>query len=147
MDISFAKELVIAILALLIVYEIRSYLMGCASKKWRKHTGKVQKIFVKTRKYKSEYDHVEESTPKIKYVYTVSSTQYVSSKYAYGDLWCSDYGDTAMRVSGINVGQNVDIYINPRNPRQSVIVRGYVGNFFINFIILCVVLILAISKH
>ena len=146
MEIPHLKELAIIILTLLILYEVRSYLMGCASKKWRKRVGKVQTVFVKTREYHDDGDYKEESSPKVKYVYSVSNTQYVSSRYAYGNLWFRDYGDAALKVSGINVGQKVDVYINPRNPRQSVLVTGYVGNFLINLIILFVVLLAAITS-
>jgi len=82
----------------------------------------------------------EESKPYVKYHYHYMGAYYRGSKVKYGDLWSTNYGKAGKFLSGITIGSEVTIYVNPKNPSQSVLYRGYHGNvfWFFGFFAVCV---------
>ena len=113
------------------LYEILQILRGNSSSHWRSHPAKVTDVKVETR----IDDGTEESKPYIKYHYHYMGSYYQGNKVKYGDLWSTNYGKASELLYGITKGSEVTIYVNPKNPNQSVLHKGYHGNvyWFIGF--------------
>ena len=133
--------LLIVMLATL-AYEIRCRLIGKDSENWEANTAKALKVFVRS----SQQEGGEKSFPSIRYEYSVLGTKYVGTKYAYGNIFSSDYWETTKSLRGIYAGGEVEIYVNPKNPRQSVLVQGYMGNFLPKLIGILAFLVIFLSS-
>lgn len=108
------------------LYEVLQILKGHSSNSWRCHPARVTDVKVETR----VDEGAEESKPCIKYHYHYMGAYYRGNKVKYGDLWSANHGKASEFLSGITNGSEITIYVNPKNPRQSVLYRGYHGNIF-----------------
>jgi len=68
------------------------------------------------------------SMPFVRYEYSYAGNIFKSKKVALNDNWTTDYGESSEAVVGINPGSEITIYVNPKNPKQSVLSRGYKGS-------------------
>ena len=137
MQNAWVKDIFFVIVLLMLIYEIRSFWLGKLSQSWRKHQAKVLDVYVNVR----DDEDTQQACPKVKYTYHISGRKFISSKLAYGYLWSYNFANAITHVKGINVGKEIEIYINPKKPQQSVVITGYVGNFVLRFVILVVILV------
>ncbi|OZG70271.1 hypothetical protein BTA51_27135 [Hahella sp. CCB-MM4] len=131
------KVLVWLLIFGVLIYEIWFYLRGRSSLKWKQHPAKVVSVYVNVR----DNDGTEESSPSIKYEYFFNGSLYTGKRYAYGDIWSRNYGDSTRKISSIHVGRSIDIYVNPKHPNQSVVRKGYTGNILLEIVFLGIALV------
>lgn len=113
------------------MYELFQMLKGKSSNSWISHPAKVTDV-----KIESRIDEgTEESKPYIIYYYHYMGSCFRGNKVKYGDLWSTNYGSASKMLLGITKGSEITIYVNPKNPSQSVLYRGYQGNgyWFLGF--------------
>ena len=128
------------IVATVVLYELHEIIVGKSSNKWRRHAADVIEVTVETR----VDDGSEESRPKIKYRYQYRGNEYVGIKVRYGNLWSSDYIKSHDMLFGIVKGSEIEIFINPKCPKQSVLYRGYEGNAFCTMLLYSLFIFIAI---
>ena len=127
-----AALLMVAFLLLILLQQIFYYRLGQAAHNWYTVTATLLECHVKFR----EDEGVEESLPHIKYRYRFKGRDFVRKRLQYGDLWSSDYAESSAMLCHLHTGATINVLINPKNPRQSVFLPGYHGNFKINVMIL-----------
>jgi len=126
------KSVVWLIVAFLLVREFFSYLKGKSSERWRRHTGTVIDVKVDVDKYRDADEglggEAHYSMPFVRYKYLYAGRVFKSKRMALNDNWSPDYGESSEAVVGINPGSEITIYVNPKNPKQSVLSKGYKVN-------------------
>lgn len=119
---------------ILSINEVLTYLKGKKSERWRRYIATVTyiKVDFKKRRYSDSDDFIEQevvySMPFVRYEYSYAGNIFKSKKVALNDNWTTDYGESSEAVVGINPGSEITIYVNPKNPKQSVLSRGYKGS-------------------
>ena len=116
------------------------YLKGQSSKNWRAHPAEVLALGIDVR----DGDYGEESKAFIHYEYRYAGRSYQGKKIIYGDIWFSHYEDAFGYIKGITSGDKITVYVNPKNPKNSVFKQGYEGNFFWQIGLLITALVLVI---
>lgn len=135
MDLGIHGEILFWILFISIfLYEVYQILIGNLSNNWKSHPAKVIDVKIQTR----TDDGVEEFRPKIKYQYRYMGSSYKGSKVKYGDLWSENYSKSNDMLCGVVIGSEINVFINPKRPNQSVLYRGYEGNVLWFVIFFCV---------
>ncbi len=136
-----AKTLILITFCGFILYELFHYLRGKASEKWRAVPAKVLSTGTKT--YLSEVGP-NESKPVIKYAYRYDGHRYTGSRVKYGNIWAEKFTRPKVMLPRLTGGDEVEVFVNPTRPRQSVLYRGYEGNFLLNILILVGVLLVIV---
>ncbi len=126
MDIDKRNLFITTIVFAAIIYEVWIYLKAKATEKWRHQKAIVKKVYVTTMEQKS----YEYTSAKIVYEYSVYGITHESSNYGHSNFWSRCYKHSAGKVVGVNIGDEIDIYVNPRKPQQAVIERGYQGRLW-----------------
>jgi hypothetical protein len=86
--------------------------------------------------------------PDISYTYTLNGQTYTSDSYSFGGKVSSTYNWAKNRVSQFPVGSNHICYVDPQDPQQAVLDRGYTGEIFFGlmglpFLLVPVIIIIA----
>ena len=131
---SIFKIVLWSVCVILSINEVLTYLKGKKSERWRRYIATVTyiKVDFKKRRYSDSDDFIEQemlySMPFVRYEYSYAGNIFESKKVALSDNWTTDYGKSSEAVVGINPGSEITIYVNPKNPKQSVLSRGYKGS-------------------
>ncbi|MBB3166888.1 DUF3592 domain-containing protein [Simiduia aestuariiviva] len=143
MDLGIHGKILFWILSISIfLYEVYQILLGKSSKSWKSHPAKVIEVKIETR----TDEGTEESSPKIKYQYRYMGASYIGNKVKYGDLWSTNYRSSNDLLRGVVKGRDVNIYVNPNRPNQSVLHRGYEGNILWFLVFFCVFFAIAFKS-
>jgi len=123
-----SRLLFIACVSLAWLFELWSFRQGAASQRWFRVTARVTDAWLDD--YQDSDGGRREYTPKIRYAYSYKGRSYVGKKFAYGNVWSTNRGIAQSGLVGVVPGGEIQIYVNPDAPGQSVIHRGYHGSFF-----------------
>jgi hypothetical protein len=88
-----------------------------ASLSWPKTSGLVLESSIKT----DGSQGVRVVCPNVVYEYTVAGKTYRSSQLALEESDINDSNDARQRAEQHPVGQQVDVYYNPKNPKDAVL--------------------------
>lgn len=126
----------------LFLYEVYQLLLGTSSNNWKSHPAKVIDVKIHTK----ADEGTALSAPKIKYQYRYMGSSYKGNKVKYGDLWSSSYSKSSVMISGIAIGNEITVFVNPKRPSQSVLHKGYEGNVLWFLVFFCVFFFVAFNS-
>jgi hypothetical protein len=120
-------------ISMALMHELWAVLRGHASNSWRRHPANVIDAGISR---DSNTDGGNDYSAYVKYAYMWHGRHYTGSRLKYGkDL---SYGNdkASENLIGICAGKEIQIYVNPLRPQQSVIRKGYNGSplYFVLFI-------------
>lgn len=141
-------ELIITgVLALLLLWELRSLLLAHASTRWKKTMGTVSSAAVTE---ESSYDedgdgHVSHGV-EVRYSYRVAGRSYQSRRLTYRPTWGLVFAKAVDLLRGIAPGREVVVYHHPRVHSRSVLVPGASLDNVFRIVLIATVLVLVVVK-
>ncbi len=134
-----ARVLIFGALAVCILNELFQFARGKATERWQPCEAKVLSTGTKT--YRSEVGP-NEHKPTIRYEYRYGGKRYTGRRVKYGNIWTERLSRPKVHLVGVNNGDELQVFVNPDQPRQSVLYRGYEGNIVWNLSLLGIVLLI-----
>jgi hypothetical protein len=126
------EQLITLAIGILFAWETAMLRLSIASASWIRTTGHVLKVQV--------IDDNDEGTAtysiRIQYRYRARGMQFESSRLSYQPTSGLLFSDALTMIQGVRAGTEIDVYYNPRNPRQAVLVRGADRNGVIGVIVI-----------
>lgn len=104
---------------------LRTHRLGEAAHHWAPVKATLLEVHIKTR---TDEDCGEESAPHVAYQYTFRGRTFTSQRVQYGDLWTTDYTESCALVRYLHTGDEIEVRVNPQNPKQVVLIPGYHGH-------------------
>lgn len=114
-----------------LLFSFYCYKKSKDSEKWSKTKGQISKAYMG--KF-TDSDSVSYKV-EIEYTYTVADKVYSSKRKYYGDhLLSSFYWSTKKLVDKYKIGDTIDVYYNPQNPKDAVLEQGVHFSVLVFFI-------------
>ena len=104
-----------------VLFAVRNFIKGSASKSWPQTPGTIQRSFVLVEK---DSDGGNSYTPKVEYDYTVEGTVYQGSRLRHGPTGSSSRAYADRAVALFAPGTKVLVFFNPQRPADAVLVQG-----------------------
>ena len=134
-------------ISLMLLRAIYKLTKGFQSGSWIKSKAKVISVRINSSR---DEDGDFWFKPKIKYQYFIKGKMHISTWYSYKSMETTNYGSVSNRLAGINKNSEISIYVNPKKPKQSVVVQGISwGNIFEIGVLLTMLVFMSngIKKH
>jgi len=81
----------------------------------------------------------------LEYEYRVDTQCFRSSTIGYFGMYVLTMGNAKKQLGGVSVGDSIDVYYNPENPMEAVILRGlHPGHVGSLIFVVCLILIAAV---
>ena len=122
---SFVEGMVLLFSVLVCLWAFFKYLKAKRPQRWRRRTGKVLEVkvidderanFIET--YLNQGLRVF-TIPVVRYEYSYLNKVFTSELMPLIEDSTYDYGKSSEIVARVNIGDDITIYVNPKNPKQS----------------------------
>jgi len=142
------NNLLVIVSLLLIFFGCRQMRSFYIYRKWINYDAIIIEINEKHRNVAlSQYQRIKYFFPEIQYKYEYKNKHYISSNVGFGiesvwvpevDVWGNKLDKSNCFWFSWKSGQNINIYINPSNPEESVIIRKNSNERINHCVTLCV---------
>lgn len=115
--------------ALLLGMALRNIARGTASRNWPETSGTILRTFVSVQ---TDSEGAKGYTPSIEYEYIVEGSRHKGTRLQYGQVgsWSREHAERT--IAAYAAGTSVRVFVNPRNPKDSVLLSGTSwGNLFL----------------
>lgn len=110
--------------------------MGQKSKNWPRTLGVLLSAKIKMDQSEGRDGSLTYSnSASVRYKYTVNETSYISERIGFGTSGFSNASEMEVRLWLLDrqwkAGNQIPVYYNPRKPRESVLVPGIYGSYYL----------------
>ncbi len=100
---------------------LRQFYMGHKSKKWSLTKAKVIAKSLGIHSYR----RINKYYPIVTYKYNLQGNEYTGNNFSFCKEYYISEAEAQNRIAAFEVGDDIDVFINTQNPKQSVINAGY----------------------
>ena len=79
--------------------------------------------------------------PKIEYKYIADGVLYISKRFSYNGMNFKKKDIALEKIKNIEVGKSIYVYINIKNPKQSVVERGVEIRTYLGLVLLTIFIV------
>ena len=121
MTFPYFEQSMIIILICTILYEVRQWYLGDASRFWKTTTGTILKADIKST---TDMEGDDSHEPRVTYSYRLNGIVHKSKRISYGRMWSNDYSEATDALQGKFENKQITVYYDPTKPGRSVLHPG-----------------------